>query len=358
MADLAQLTLAEFLKRNGPGPEESDNEVLIFDQFEEILTLDPNDEAAKQEFFQQVGEVLQPKNRWALFAMREEYVAALDPYLRAIPTRLKTTFRLELLGLEGARLAIQKPAESVGGKFTDKAAEKLVKDLSTVYVTGQDGTPEPRAGLWVEPVQLQVVCQRLWKRYGEDDLRIDETELIEIGDVNTALADYYAEQVAAVAQKRKASEKDIRKWVQSHLLTKYGFRGQVMREPGKTEGLDNQVIEGLVETLLVRQDTRGTRTYYELASDRLIEPIRENNETWFKANLSTVQLQAELWKRRDNAYGLLLTGQEYIDAKRWADSHWDQMTDVEKDFLHRSKDKSWRDRPTQASENRGIYTRS
>ena len=104
------------------------------------------------------------------------------------------------------------------------------------------------------------------------------------------------------------------------------------------------MIEGLVESLLVRQDTRGTRTYYELAHDRLVEPIRENNETWFKAHLSTVQLQAELWKRRDNAYGLLLTGQEYTDAKRWADSHWDQMTDVEKDFLHRSKDKSWRDR--------------
>ena len=82
---MAKLTLAEFLARNGPGPEKSDNEVLIFDQFEEILTRNPIDEDAKEEFFWQVGEVLQPKNRWALFAMREEFVAGLDPYIGPFP---------------------------------------------------------------------------------------------------------------------------------------------------------------------------------------------------------------------------------------------------------------------------------
>lgn len=344
LSDLAQVPLAEFLKRNGREPEESGNEVVIFDQFEEILTLDPTDDDAKKEFFQQLGEVLQQKNRWALFAMREEYVAALDPYLRVIPTRLKTTIRLEMLGLEAARQAIQEPARMVGGEFTDAAASQLVKDLSIIYVPGKDGTPEPRAGLSVEPVQLQVVCQRLWKRYGEDDLKIDEDELRGLGDVNTALADYYAEQVAAVAQEGKASERHIREWVQSFLVTKSGFRGQVMRGPVQTEGLDNQAIHVLVKAHLVREDTRGTRTYYELAHDRLIEPIRDNNEAWFQANLSTLQLQAELWNRKGKPYGLLLTGREFIEAKQWAASHSDQMTDVERDFLRRSEDKSRRNR--------------
>jgi hypothetical protein len=53
-----------------------------------------------------VGDALRDMKRWALFAMREDHVAALDPYLRPIPTRLKSTFRLDLLNTAGARVAV------------------------------------------------------------------------------------------------------------------------------------------------------------------------------------------------------------------------------------------------------------
>src|SRR5205823_3513253 len=59
---------------NPTGPE-----ILIFDQFEEILTADPTDLTAKAEFFRQVGAALRNRQRWALFSMREDYVPALDP---------------------------------------------------------------------------------------------------------------------------------------------------------------------------------------------------------------------------------------------------------------------------------------
>ena len=88
------------------GPSRSDSTLMIFDQFEEILTTDPLDREAKAEFFNQLGEVLRDPRRWALFAIREDYVAALDPYLRALPTRLKSTFRLDLLTTDCARNAI------------------------------------------------------------------------------------------------------------------------------------------------------------------------------------------------------------------------------------------------------------
>jgi WD40 repeat protein len=333
LPDLAKLSLAEFLERNGPEPGESVHEVLIFDQFEEILTRDPTDEGAKKEFFQQVGEALQPKNRWALFAMREEYVAGLDPYLLDIPTRLKTTFRLDLLSLEAARQAIQEPARRVGGEFTDAAAEQLVKDLSTVYVPGKNGTPKPRVGLSVEPVQLQVVCQRLWKRYGENDLKIGEDELRDMGDVSTALADYYAEQLTAMAQGQKALERDIREWVQTNLLTEHGLRGQVQKEPRVTKGLDNQVLQVLLDAHLVREDTKGARTYYELSHDRLIEPVRENNEAWFQTNLNNLQHQAKLWQNQNRPDGLLLTGQALAQAEQWAAANEALLQKHEQDFL-------------------------
>jgi hypothetical protein len=73
--------------------------VLILDQFEEILTVDPLDpKKKKKEFFQKLGDMLFDNSIWALFSAREDYIAALDPYLSYIPTRLQHTFRLDFLG--------------------------------------------------------------------------------------------------------------------------------------------------------------------------------------------------------------------------------------------------------------------
>ena len=89
--------------------DEPPSQLLIFDQFEEIVTLDPTDQAGKAAFFAQLGAALRDRNRWALISLREDYVAALDPYLRHIPTRLSNRFRLDLLGVSSARQAIQQP---------------------------------------------------------------------------------------------------------------------------------------------------------------------------------------------------------------------------------------------------------
>lgn len=110
LEDLAGMDLTTYLDRQLTEDNETDGDVLIFDQFEEILTVDPTDQKAKAEFFDQLGKALRPRDRWALFAMREEYPAGLDPYLRPLPTRLSTTFRLELLGTKAARQAMQEPA--------------------------------------------------------------------------------------------------------------------------------------------------------------------------------------------------------------------------------------------------------
>ncbi|MFN8159416.1 MAG: hypothetical protein U0R52_00005, partial [Solirubrobacterales bacterium] len=123
--ELAGLDLDTYLEETRPKVGERQPEVLIFDQFEEILTLDPIDLAAKEELFRQLGHALRDPWRWALIAMREDYIAALDPYLPLLPTRLRARFRLDLLGERAAREAMQRPAEDVGYTFTDEAADKL-----------------------------------------------------------------------------------------------------------------------------------------------------------------------------------------------------------------------------------------
>ena len=259
--------------------------VLIFDQFEEILTVDPADRDAKADFFAQVGETLRHPDHYALFAMREEFLAKLDPYLRHVPTRLSTTFRLDLLGTVGAHQAVQEPVRQAGIPFLKTAAAKLIDDLRRVRVQQPDGSTEERLGLYVEPVQLQVVCYRLWEHLPENTPKIQEAHIQEAGDVNTALAGYYADRVAATAQTTGIRERTIREWFDTHLITEQGIRGQVLRGAEQSQGLDNQAIAPLVDAHLVRAENRRGATWYELTHDRLIEPVRHNNAAWFQANM-------------------------------------------------------------------------
>ena len=166
LPELTSLSLTEYLDRQPAPPGGAwHGDVLIFDQFEEVLTVDPGGRAIKAEFFEQVGKTLRDRNRWALFSMREEFVAGLDPYLHHIPTRFDKghRYRLELLGPAAAQEAMQAPARAAGLDFTDAAATKLTDDLREVRIQQPDGATVVAQGDYVEPVQLQVVCRRLWE---------------------------------------------------------------------------------------------------------------------------------------------------------------------------------------------------
>jgi WD40 repeat protein len=351
LEELAGLTLAEYLDRRATALGQSGDSrvategageargasdagvVLIFDQFEEVLTVDPTDREAKAEFFVQVGEALRDWGRWALFSMREEFVARLDPYVRPVPTRLATTYRLELLGEEAARLAVQEPARGAGVEFTDAAAVKLVDDLRRVRVQRPDGTTQEQLGPYVEPVQLQVVCRRLWGGLPADDFEIDEADVVAVGDVDTALRGYYSERVAALAATAGVREREIREWFDRRLITEYGIRGQVLQGPEESEGLANRGIWPLVDAHLVRAEQRRGATWFELAHDRLIEPVRADNAAWREEHLSTLQRQAALWEGQGRPGGLLLREQALVEAEAWAEVHKEELTEVEREFL-------------------------
>jgi hypothetical protein len=134
---------------------------LFFDQFEELFTLDPTDQQQKAEFLHEVGVTLRDRGRWALFSIREDFIAQLDPYLSLLPTRFNTRYRLDLLDRAAAKIAVRKPAEDAGVPFSDNAADRLVDDLRRVRVK-RGLTISEELGPYVEPVQLQVVCRQLW----------------------------------------------------------------------------------------------------------------------------------------------------------------------------------------------------
>ena len=276
--------LKTIIKVATEGAQHGSELVLIFDQFEEIFTLDPFDRDAKAEFFRELGQALKDRTRWALFSMREDHIAALDDYLHLLPTQLKTRYRLGLLERPQAREAIEQQAGKEGVKYAMGAADMLIDDLCQVRWQTQEGGAELRKGHVVEPVQLQVVSRRLWEHrfpqtieppatISEDDVRLVS--------VDRALEDFYADKARAAAHDAHTPERDLREWV-GKLITPQGLRGQVMWEPQKSGGLINEAIEGLEDAHIVRLETRGDHRWYELTHDRLLKPIMDNNRTWWE----------------------------------------------------------------------------
>ena len=110
-------------------------------------------------------------------------------------------------------------------------------DLRRVRVQQPDGTLEPQLGPHVEPVQLQVVCHRLWETSRPDLHRITQQDLAAFGQVDQSLVDqslaeYYAQRVAAVAAETGTSERSIREWFDRRLITEQGVRGTVLMGKG------------------------------------------------------------------------------------------------------------------------------
>lgn len=337
--ELALMSFKEYFKKYrervrdlNPDDDAQHSLAIIIDQGEEIITIDPANRESKQTFFNQLGEALRDRTLWCMFSLREDYLPRLDSYIRPIPTGFSARYRLRLLGFDSALSAIKKPAEQQGVLFSEEAARQLADDLRMMQVQLADGSVILEPGLYVEPVQLQVVCRRLWTELPREKNEITVENIKEIGDVDTALADYYALQVASVANKTNTRERTIREWIDRKLISQQGVRLQVLKSQDASDGLPNNVIEQLERTYLVRAEKRGS-TWFELAHDRLVDPVRKNNTEWFENHLNLFQRAADVWAQQGRSDGLLLFGPDYLQADKWARDNADILTNVEIEFL-------------------------
>ncbi len=243
---------------------------LFFDQFEELFTMNPVDVDAKKAFLAQLGSVMKNRDFWVLLAMREDFIAQLDPHVDVLPTRLRTRFRLGLLSPDAAKEAARAPAAATGVEFEEAAVEQLIDDLRRIQVQHFDRTTvEP--GPHVEPLQLQVVCRRLWS---PTTTSIGLGDLEKLGGVDQALADYYRDELEKAVGETSVSEKALRDWFETDLITTDGYRKPVREGPGKA---GKKVLEILENAYLVRRDRRNGTDWYELTHDRIVKPIRDSN---------------------------------------------------------------------------------
>jgi WD40 repeat protein len=335
-SELDQMTVAQYLAQWPDLDDRPGNEVLLFDQFEEILTADPTDHEAKLEFFGDVGTALRDRKLWALFSMREDFLAELDPYAGLVPTRFASRYRLDLLAVEQALEAMILPAADTGIDFAADAAQKLVDDLRRIRVQRPDGVTD-ELGPNVEPVQLQVACRQIWDRLEEDATRIDVKDVEAVGNVDQALAGYYADCVGTAAGATGVSERALRDWFEHELVTPQGIRAQVLHGPQQGDGFGERAVRILTDAHLVRAESRRGATWYELTHDRLIEPVQEDNARWREEHLSDFERRAAWWDEQSRPDQLLLveadlTAAEVIEAASTA-----PQPQREHDFLEASR---------------------
>ena len=336
--DHAKTTLSEFLKPLVPAPEAGEDSspplIVILDQFEEFFTTNQHRWQERRPFFDQLAQALHDlPTMKVVFVMREEYIAQLDPFADLLPEKLRPRMHLERLRGNAARSAVVKPFQNRGLSFDPNAADELMAELSEIRVAEGDKFRETR-GEFVEPVQLQVVCQSLWENLpaewkigpnaSSDGSRLITAEYIErFGDVDNALACYYDRSVerAAAASEGRIGEGELRRWFGTALITPTGTRGLAFRgAPGATWRIPGLALKELEEAHVIRREDRSGTTTHELTHDRFIEPIQKSNDKWLARYQDAERIRAKLeeYVKRDSDEPLdeveLREAEEYLNS--------------------------------------------
>jgi hypothetical protein len=257
-----RMSLTEYLKER---KHRTDNDgqplprALIFDQFEEIFTLYQDRWNDRNDFFQQVRDALKAENRFlrVIFTIREDYIAQIDPYAHHLPEKLRTRFRMERLRMDAALSAVTGPLKGTHRSFAKGVAEKLVEDLLKTRVETITGETLEVIGEFVEPVQLQVVCQNMWQELPPDVTEITEQHLLALGGVDRPLSRFYESAVKEAAADAGIKEKELRRWCEKWFITSNGTRNIVHRGTQFTEGLPTTALDSLVAHHLLNLELRA-----------------------------------------------------------------------------------------------------
>ncbi len=274
--------------------------VLVFDQFEEIFTLQdaPFRRTLASELKDLSGRGLPPSVRdrraagerltfsdtppalHIILSLREEYVGSLEELVADVPAIFEHRFQLKAMGEDNARRAIVEPATiDESGIFTVPPFRFAVPALEAMLDFLKSRTGE------IEPFQLQVLCQHVEREVatqqakGVRDVSVDEHLLGGKAGLGKVLRNFYTyalrrlRKVHGHRQCRRAKQ-----LCERALLNPDGRRVSV--DEGSIHRqfkIKDDCFDTLIKTRLIRKETRPGLEgyYYELSHDSLALPIQE-----------------------------------------------------------------------------------
>ena len=257
--------------------------LLVFDQFEEIITL--FEEVRPKRKRETAGEVreriidlivrLHRDETLAvkfLLVFREDCLASVIKLLHTAPEMKDHSVRLVRPGEEGAvRKIIRGPFERYPGRFAkeisadlagrveeaiDKRSEDLVADVS----------------LW----ELQIVCQRLWESDNPDTL-------FEEQGLGGILESYLTEALRAFTEDQRQGAIVLLEFMVTpsgarNVISEWDLLDRAEREEGIERSKAREILHKLADTRLVRGELRWYVYVYEIASEFLTPWIRAQRE--------------------------------------------------------------------------------
>lgn len=265
---LAGQTISRFLERQPEGAPI----LAAIDPADELLSRSGQRHGTyRRGFLSDLSRALSDVKRLHLLIVgREEAVRVVGDTLGGA-----SRHEVSKLSRSGAVQAIIRPMAATGRTFADGAAEKLVTDLQTSLVGSATGAKRYVSDERVDASLLQVACTHFADSLPLRDVPVTAEDVRRYADLDTALADHVGTIVAEVADDYELTHKELRSWLLRTFITDLGTRGKAYEGTTTTAGMPNGVARTLEDrhVLIARRDS-GSR-WYELLSDRLIQPLRE-----------------------------------------------------------------------------------
>lgn len=250
--------------------------VFIFDQFEEIFTL--NERQNKNnitEFFRNLSEILNDntieRNYRIVFCLREDYLYYIERYSETIPAFKRNRYSLQDLTRSEALEVITMPQKN----FVDSAcADEILQNLSN------ESTDQVNATI------LSLYMSRLYEIVAESGKASVTSDIIHQFGENI-IESFYFDSIKSISEKSVA-------YLEDHLLTGEGFRHHVTYNDAISSGVKPEEIGTLINSRVLTKDSRNGHEYIEFSHD-VIAPIAKKHRDEHKLRENARKAKRRMW---------------------------------------------------------------
>ena len=259
--------------------------LLIFDQFEEFITLfeeasqtggENKSESPKiqENILNVLTSLLQDDGLPVklLFVFREEYLAKLNILFKSAPELLDQYVRLRPPRVEEAEDIILAPFVDEEVKVKFGGTSSRITDLQRLAKRIANQIQQRSENGFINLTELQIVCRKLWE--SRDPAKYFESNN---SDIQKVLEGYWAD-----ALKELGDLYDPAIALLGHMVTSTNTRNIVSEPDLKYFEKDNfsedqigRALNALVDSKLVRREPRHKIYFYEIVSEFLVPWIRD-----------------------------------------------------------------------------------
>lgn len=196
-----------------------------------------------------------------VIALREDFLSYLERYTVHIPVMKQNRFALLPLNEEQAAKIIMEPVE---GLISEKVTAEIIQKVTGRTDFNLDGTPE----IEVDAALLSLYMEQLYEKKGDDSIITSEMVMQYSDDI---IKDFYEDAISDIPEKTA-------EYLENELITNANRRNNVARVDLLMGGVAEDDLDKLIERKLLRQFSYGGDLRIELIHDILCPIVNDRIE--------------------------------------------------------------------------------